>query len=70
MKKKKNIQSMYQKKCFKENHVVLLLIGQGENKKITYLSMISIDSCMIIHYITEENIFAVIVYMISSQKKY
>ena len=43
----------------KEKHVDILLMGE----------MISIDSCMIIHYIVEENIFAVIIYMLSLQKK-
>ena len=31
--------------------------------------MILIDSCMVIHYIVEENIFVVIVYRLSLQKK-
>ena len=31
--------------------------------------MIPIDSCMIIHYIVKENIFVVIVYTLSLQKK-
>ena len=35
-----------------------------------FLSMISIDSCMIIHNIAEQNIFVVIVYMLSLQNKY
>ena len=43
--------------------------GEGE-KNTMFLSMISIDSCMIIHYIMEENIFVVIAYMLSLQKKY
>ena len=33
-----------------------------------FLSMIPIDSCMIIHYIVKENIFIVIVYTLSLQK--
>ena len=57
------------KKYCKEKHVDLLLIGEGE-KNTTFLSMISIDSCTIIHYIVEENIFAFIVYMLSLKKKY
>ena len=63
LKIKKNIQSMYQKKCFEEKHVDLLLIGEGD-KDTMFLSMISIDSCIIIHYIAEENIFIVIIYML------
>ena len=52
-----------------EKYVDLLLIGERE--KITmFLSMISIDLCMIIHYIVEENIFVVIVCMLSLQKKF
>ena len=35
-----------------------------------FLSKISINSCMIIHYILEENIFVVIAYMLSLQKKF
>ena len=36
------------KKCCEEKHIDLLLIGEGE-KNTMFLSMISIDSCMIIH---------------------
>ena len=68
MKMKKNIECMYQKKYCKEKHVDLLLIEEGEKSTI-FLSMILIDSCMAIHYIVEENIFVVIVYMLSLQKK-
>ena len=57
------------KKMSEEKYVDLLLIGERE--KITmFLSMISIDLCMIIHYIVEENIFVVIVCMLSLQKKF
>ena len=56
------------KKCSEENHVDLLLIGKG-GKNTMFLSMISIDSCTIIHYMEEENIFVVIVYMLSVQKE-
>ena len=52
-----------------EKYVDLLLIGERE-KIIMFLSMISIDLCMIIHYIVEENIFVVIVCMLSLQKKF
>ena len=65
---RKNIQSMYKKECCEEKHVGLLLIGEGE-KNTMLLSMILIDSCMIIHYIAEENVFNDIVYMLSLQKK-
>ena len=34
-----------------------------------FLSQILIDSCIIIHYIVEEKIFVVIVYMHSLEKK-
>ena len=66
---KEKYPSYVSKKCCKEKHIDLLLIGEGE-KNTTFLSMISIDSCMIIHYIAEESIFPVIVYMLSLQKKY
>ena len=33
MKIRQNIQSMYQKRCCEEKHVVLLLMGEGEKKK-------------------------------------
>ena len=48
------------KKCCKEKHVDLLLIGEGEKSNM-FLSMIFIDSCMIIYYIVEENIFVAVV---------
>ena len=48
------------KKCCKEKHVDLLLIGEGEKSNM-FWSMIFIDSCMIIYYILEENIFVVVV---------
>ena len=50
------------KQCCEENHVDLLLIGKRE-KSTMFLPMNSIDSCMIIHYIGEENIFVVILYV-------
>ena len=43
---------IYVSKECEEKHVDLLLIGEG--KKNMFLSNISIDSCMIIHYIVEE----------------
>ena len=58
-----------QKKCCKENFD-LLLIREREKKKTMFLSMILVDSCMITHYIMEENIFVVIVYMLSLEKKF
>ena len=60
MKIRKNIQSMYQKNVAKKKHVDLLLTGERE-KNTMFLSMISIDSCMIIHYIEGENIVVIIV---------
>ena len=69
MKITKNIQSMYQKYVVKKKHVDLSLIGEGI-KNTMFLLMISIDLCMIIHYIVEENIFVVIAYKLSLEKKY
>ena len=57
------------KQCCEEKHVDLLLIGEGE-KNTMFLSKILIRSCMITHYIVEENIFVVIVYMLSLAKKF
>ena len=65
MKIKKNIQSMYQNN-FVEKNAHLLLIGEGE-KNTMFLSKVLIRSCMIIHFIVEENIFVVIVYMLLLQ---
>ena len=48
-----------------------LIIDRTRRKTNTmFLLMISIESCMIIQYIAEENIFVAIVYMLSLQKKY
>ena len=55
------------KKCCEDKHVDLLLIGE-ERKSIMFLSKISIHSCVIIHYIVEENIFVVIVWKLSEQQ--
>ena len=68
MKIKKNIQSMYQNN-FVEKNAHLLLIGEGE-KNTMFLSKVLIRSCMIIHFIVEENIFVVIVYMLLLQKNF
>ena len=51
---KKNIQSTYQKNVYKKKHVDLLLIGERE-KNTMFLSMISIDSYTIIHYIERKH---------------
>ena len=59
---------MYQKKL-RRNNFDLLLIGEGE-KGPMFLSNTLIDSCIMIHYIAEENMSAVIVYMLSLQKKF
>ena len=66
---KKNKHSIYvSKQCYEKNHDLLLI---GERKKNTMiLSNISIHSRMIIHYTVEKNIFIVIVYTCSLQKKY
>ena len=47
------------KKCYKEKHADLLFIRKGQ-KNTTFLSMISKDSCMIVHYIVEENILSIL----------
>ena len=60
---------MYVKKCCEEKHVDLLLIGEWE-KNIMFLSMISIDSCLIIYYIPEENIFVIIFCILSLQRRF
>ena len=56
------------KKCCEEKNCYLLLIGE-EGKRHYFLLNISIQSCMIIHYIVKENIFVVIVYNFSVQEK-
>ena len=62
--KEKNIKSMCQKKtCW-------FIIDRRKMQKAMFLSKILIHSCMIIHYIAEENIFAVIIYHILVQKNY
>ena len=55
--------AVYQKDLVKKN-VDLLLIGEGD-KKTMFLAMISVDLHMIIHYIVEENMFVVVVFMLS-----
>ena len=57
------------KKCSEENPIDWLLIKEGE-KNTMFLSMISIDSCIIVHYIAEENNFVIMVYKLSLQKKF
>ena len=54
----------------RKNPPGLFLIGEKEKRDTMFLSKILIRSCMIIHYIVEENIFAVIVYKLVVQKKY
>ena len=56
------------KKCWEDKHVDFLLIGE-RRKKHMLLSKISIHSCIIIHYIVEENIFFVIVCKLLEQQK-
>ena len=60
MKTRKNMQFIYQ-----NNVVKRLIIGRRRRKNIMFLSNVSIHSCKIIHYIVEENIFIVLVYMLS-----
>ena len=45
---KKKYSIYVSKQCCEDKHADLLLIGEGE-KNITFLSKISVDSCMIIH---------------------
>ena len=59
---------MKSKQRWEEKRVDILLIGEGQ-KNIMSLSKISPDSCMIIYYIVEENIFVVFVYTLLSQTK-
>ena len=68
MKMKKNIKSMCKNNVGKKN---VLLLGEGgeRQKNLMSLSKISPDSCMIIYYIVEENIFVVFVYTLLSQTK-
>ena len=56
------------KKCCKDKHIDLLLIGE-EGKGTMFLSKISVYSCMITHYTVEERIFTVIVYKLLEQQK-
>ena len=56
------------KKCCEEKHVDLLIIR--EEGKIHYAFIQDFNTFMYDHYITEENIFVVIVYLLSLQKKY
>ena len=56
------------KKCCEERRVDLLLIGE-KGRDTMFLLKISMHSCIIILYIMEKNVFAVIVYKLSVQKK-
>ena len=67
-KKEKNPTYVSGKRC-EEKHGDLLLIAEVE-KSTMFLSKILIDSCTIINYIVEENIFVVLVYMLILQKKF
>ena len=57
------------KQCCEEKHADLLLKREGE-KSTMFLSKALVHSGMIIHYIVEENIFVVIIYTLSLQKKF
>ena len=51
-------------KCCEDKHIDLLLIGEGEKKH--YVLIKNFNTFMYdLHYIVEENIFVVIVYMLS-----
>ena len=66
---RKNIQSMHQKIVTKKN--MLIYYWQKKNAKGTMLVLkVSMRSCMTILYMVEGNIFPVIVYKLSAQKKY
>ena len=58
------------KKCCEEKHVDILLFGEGEKNTMLLSKILILSSIIIIHYIVEENIFIVIVYTLSLQKKY
>lgn len=60
---------MYQKSSVKEN---MLIYHFWENtlKRTMFLSKMLIHLHIIIHYMVEDNIFAVIVYSLLAQKKY
>ena len=58
----KNKEKYPEKKCW--------LIINWRRRKTLFLSMNSIDSCMIIHYISKENSFVRIDYMLSLQEKF
>ena len=60
IKKKRKTSNLCIKKYCEEKHVDLLLMGKGEKNTMS-LSKVLTLSCMIIHYIVEENIFVVIV---------
>ena len=67
--KKKKHPIYMPKKCCEENHVDLLIIG--EEGKRHYIFIKDFNTFMYNHtYVAEENIFTVIVYMLSVQKKY
>ena len=59
-----NIQSMFDKNVLK-----ILLIGEGEKKHYVLLKILT-HSCMITHYIVEEDIFVGIVYERLEQQMY
>ena len=67
--KEKDPIHLSKKECCEEKHVDLLLLGE-EGKNTLVLSKILIPSCIIIHYIVEENTFAFIIYKYLVQKKY
>ena len=64
---KKNIQSTYQKNVSKKKHVDLLLIGERE-KNTMFLSMISIDSYTIIHYIERKHSYCCCLHVFNTEE--
>ena len=61
MKIKKTNPVYVSKQCSEEQHVDLLLIGKEGKRHYILIKDFNI-SCMIIHYIVEENIFVVVAY--------
>ena len=67
MKIKKNIQSMYQKKC-EEKHVDLLLIEEEWKRHYVLIKDLNTFMYDTLHH--EKKYFAIIVYKLLVQKKY
>ena len=64
---KKNIQSTHQKNTCKKKHVDLLLKRERE-KNTMFLSMISIDSYTIIHYIERKHSYCCCLHVFNTEE--